>query len=69
MVAVTRHHEDEIIREADESPVPEAVVSAATPLVLVSHLLMPLLVEMIVQFRQGDVGEQRGKDPALRSPS
>src|SRR5216684_377432 len=59
VLPVSRHHQDEIIRIADDFPVALAVSSALLPLRLRAHLLMPLPVEMIVQRRQGDIGEQR----------
>jgi hypothetical protein len=59
MVPITRHHENEIVAIADESPVALAGLLALFPLPLGAHLLMPLLVEMIIQRRQCDIGEQR----------
>jgi hypothetical protein len=50
MVSVTRHHDDKIVRERDKPPDSEAILSASVPLVTGSHLLMPLLVEMFIQF-------------------
>jgi hypothetical protein len=66
MVLVTRYHHGEIVRVADDFPVAVAVSSAFGSLHGGAHLLVPLLVEVVVQRRQGDIGEQRGKDPALR---
>ncbi len=65
MVPVTGHHHGEIVRIADEFPVAVAVSSALGSLPTGAHLFMPLLVEVIVQRRQGNIGEQRGEDPAL----
>jgi len=49
VVPVARHHQDEIIRVAGEFPVTLTVASAFRPLVGVAHLVLPLLVEVIVQ--------------------
>ena len=59
MVPVARHHEDEIVAIADKSPVSVAVLLALLPLPSGAHLLLPLLVKVVVQRRQGNVGEQR----------
>ena len=68
VVPLPGHHENEIIREADKFPGALAVSSAFAPLPVRSHLLAPLLVEMVVQRGQGDIGEQRRENSALRGP-
>jgi hypothetical protein len=65
VVPVTRHHQDKIVRIADEFPIALSVSSAFGSLAAGAHLFMPLPVEMIVQRRQGYIGEQRGKYTAL----
>ena len=60
VVPITGDHENKIIRIADESPVSLAGACALAPLFFCAHLLVPLLNEMIVQCRQGNIGEQRG---------
>jgi hypothetical protein len=60
-VPVTGDHQDKVIRITDESPVSLAGACTLAPLFVCAHLFVPLLDEMIVQRRQGNIGEQRGK--------
>ena len=60
------HEDDEVVGVADEPVVRQAVAAAFLPLLLVGHRRLPLLDEVIIQHGQGDVGQQRGEDPALR---
>jgi hypothetical protein len=46
---VARHHQDQVIRIADELPVALAVSFALLPLPACAHFLTPLPVEMVVQ--------------------
>ena len=59
VMAFAEHHQDEVVAVAHESPVAEAFVPALTPLPVRAHLQAPGPVEVFVQRRQGDVGEQR----------
>jgi hypothetical protein len=61
-------YDDEVVGVADQTVGRLAVVAALGPLVGRAHRLVPLLGEMIIQDGQGDVGQQRGQDPALRGP-
>ena len=58
-------HEDQIIRVADESPVPQPRSPPRPALVGGAHLLPVLGGEVVVERRQRDVGQQRRKDAAL----
>src|SRR5512140_2149921 len=53
MAPVARHHQDKIIRIADELIIALAASPALLPLIWSSHLLTPYLVEMAVQHREG----------------
>ena len=64
MAAVSADHDDEIIGVADQPPVAQALL-LRLPAALV-RVGLPLGGEMLVQRRQGDVGQQRGEYPALR---
>src|SRR5437899_7647881 len=68
MMPVSVDHQDEVVRITDEPPAPEALCLAVGALPARAHLLMPLPGEMVVQRRQGDVGEQRRENPDLRGP-
>jgi hypothetical protein len=57
MMAGTEHHQDEIVTVANESPDALALPPAFGPLIRVSHFVMPLPVEVVVQRRQRDIGE------------
>jgi hypothetical protein len=65
MPALPGHHHHEVVRVTDEPPVPEATPLALSPLLVVAHQFPALTVEMIIQHREGDIGQQRGEDPAL----
>jgi len=43
------------------------VATTFLSLLLDGHARLPLLGEVVIQHGQGDVGQQRGEDPALRS--
>jgi hypothetical protein len=60
MTSFTVYHDDEVITVADQTPCAQAVLSAPCPLILGSHQFLPLLIEMFVQHRQGNVRQQRG---------
>src|SRR5271165_1108982 len=68
MMPVTGYHQDEVVAVTDETPGPEALCLAFGALSASAHLLMPLLGEMVVQRREGDIGEQRRENSALRRP-
>jgi hypothetical protein len=53
---------------ANDSPNTLALPPAFGPLIRVSHLVMPLPVEVVVQRRQRDIGERRRENSALRGP-
>ena len=65
---VPGYHQDEVVRITDEPPASEALCLAVGALPAGAHLLMPLPGEMVVQRRQGDIGEQRRENSALRRP-
>ena len=58
--------DDEVVGVADESVVRQAMAAAFLSLLLDGHRRLPLPGEVIIQHGQGDVGQQRGEDPALR---
>ena len=66
MLLLTGHEDDEVVGVADEPVVRQAVATAFLSLLLDGHRRLPLLGEVIIQRGQGDVGQQRGEDPALR---
>lgn len=62
------HHDDEVIRIADEAPIGLAMAAAPLALRRGCHHLLPLPGEMLIQHQQGDVGQQRRQDAALWGP-
>ena len=66
MFLLAGHEDDEVVGVADESVVRQAVATSFLSLLLDGHRRLPLLGEVIIQHGQGDVGQQRGEDPALR---
>jgi hypothetical protein len=63
-MASASHKDEEVVGIAHELPRPQAFAAAlfAVPL----GPTVPLPDEMIVKYRQGNVGKQRREDPALR---
>jgi len=49
---------------AHQFPAAFAATAASVPLMPRAHLAVPLSVELLVEHRQGDVGQQRGQDSA-----
>src|ERR1039458_4791960 len=62
------HHQDKIIRVADELIIALAASPALLPLIWSSHLLAPFLVEMVIQHGEGSIRHQRREDPTLGRP-
>ena len=61
------HEDDEVVGVTDEPVVRQAVAAAFLSLAARwPSSGLPLLDEVIIQHGQGDVGQQRGEDPALR---
>jgi hypothetical protein len=59
------HHDHEIVRVADEAVGGEALVAPVAASLRVVTERLPGLGEVIVEDRQGDVGQQRRQDAAL----
>nr|WP_238695431.1 hypothetical protein [Ornithinimicrobium flavum] len=66
MLPLPGDQDDEVVGVPDQTVVGPALSLAALPLDLGAHLLLPRGDEVIIQRGQGDVGQQRGQDPALR---
>jgi hypothetical protein len=60
--AVAVDDENEIVGIAHQPPVTQLLVATTDPLILGGHLGVPLPVEVLIQRRQCDVGQQRGHD-------
>jgi hypothetical protein len=56
------HQDDEVVGVTDEPVVRQALAAAFLSLLLDSHRRLPLLDEVVIQYGQGDVGQQRGEE-------
>ncbi len=70
MRPVAVHEDDEVVRVADDSPSRQAMDAASTAQIGRRHRPAgpPGRMQVLIEHRQRDVSQQRGKDAALRRP-